>query len=219
MSVHLGASSPRGSILVLCIAVCASVTGCIIPREYFPRDEEDPRPWPPAADAGKQTTVRLSVVVYGAYDDTGRHVHLHPDTLLMAAREAYASSGLFSQGGPDMPIDLCVEVEGTIVCAKSDTLFYACCFTVFVVPYVERYTVDWKTTFKDASGEVRGVVKRKSEVDVVIEFLIYLMPFVWHFGGEPYAVENELSVPANRATINDALERGYLRPEPARRSP
>jgi len=174
-------------------------------------DLVETRPWPPAApDGTKKPTVSLSLV--GKAEMNGKPVPVQPvmsDTWYRLARETYLSSGLFSEIRPSgNDADVRAEIEVMDTGSGSMVLAIICGLTLTLVPSRAEDDFDWKTTFKDRAGSVRGTIQKKEGAIMWIEFfLLFGMPL-----GTPKAVSEEVIRDLNRSTILDAQEKGYLRP-------
>lgn len=189
-------------VLVLAGVGCAGFRG---------GELDETRVWPPPQSQGpKKPTLSLSLVGKGVIK--GKPVPVPPamaDRWCRGTQETYASSGLFSELlPPGKQADLRAEVEVTDTGSGSMFLAYVCGLTLTVFPCRGKDEFTWKTTFKDSSGAVRGVVEKKESSIMWIQFfLIFVLPF-----DSPASMAQEVMRDLNRSTILDAMERGFLNP-------
>ncbi|HXX94249.1 MAG TPA: hypothetical protein VEN81_11495 [Planctomycetota bacterium] len=172
---------------------------------------EETRSWPPRPPQdSRKPTVSLSLI--GKADVSGKAFAVKPEmanTWYRHTREEYASSGLFADVlPPRAPADVQAEVEVMDQGTMSTFLTVLSGVTLTIIPCRGKDEFTWKTTFKDGTGAVRGVIEKREASILWIEFfLIFVLPF-----DPPATVFREVIRDLNRSTLQDALERGYLKP-------
>lgn len=190
------------------IVVILSGVGCIGVRGG---ELEEKREWPPAPDSGaKKPAIRLSVV--GKATLNKKPVVLNPATpnaWLQLTRDTYLSSGLFSDvlAGGDAA-DLNADVEVLDAGSGSKFMWFMTGFTLGLIPSSGTDEFTWRTTFKDRSGVIRGVVEKRESSTMWMQLLLMFgLPF-----SSPGSAVKGAVVDLNRSTILDAAEKGYLKP-------
>ena len=191
-----------GAVAILCLLS----TGCMGFRGGL---LEETRPWPPQSiPSAKKPSVGVSVL--GKCTFNGQPRPLTPaklDAWVQYTRETYEASGLFSKVTVGSEgADLRAEIQVADAESGSPALAYICGLTLTVIPCRGRDDLTWQTTFKDAGGNVLGVVERREQVTLWIQtLLLFGMPFA-----SPKSVARDLFTDLNKATLLDALERGYV---------
>ena len=122
------------------------------------------RSWPPIQEAGvKKPSIRLSLV--GKATLNRKPTQINPATAeiwLHETHDTYFASGLFSEvrSGTERP-DLSAEVDVLEAWSGSKFLWWLTGFPMGVIPSSATDAFTWKTTFKDAGGNVLGVIEKK----------------------------------------------------------
>ncbi len=81
--------------------------------------------------------------------------------------------------------------------------------TVLLIPMNGYQELIVTTTFTDKKGNKLGKIVKSEELDLCSQlFLIFAMPFNW-----PDTIAQEVLYDLNRATINEALNLGYFKPD------
>ena len=108
----------------------------------------------------------------------------------------------------DGAADVLADLEVLDAGSGSKFMWFMTGFTLGLIPSSATDSFTWKTTFRDGSGGVRGVIEKQASATMWMEILlIFGLPFATP--GE--AVRGTLQ-DLNRSTIQDALEKGYLHP-------
>jgi hypothetical protein len=204
----LAAGAARGLTLAAVLALSMSSVGCM---GFRGGELDDARPWPPAPQAGaEKPAVRLTLVGKATLNRKPQQIPpAMVEEWLREAGKTYAASNLFRdvQAGPG-PSDLRAEIEVLDAGSGSPFLWVMTGLTLGVIPSSATDEFSWKTTFKDGAGNIRGTIQKKASATMWMEILlVFGMPF-----STPGAAVKTAIADLNRSTLQDAIEKGYLRP-------
>ena len=189
------------------IGVSLLLTGCIaVPKGDLPEVRE----WPPRANsARRKPSVSLSLRFESFFNGQKEVAGPESPELLQVGMQVFEDSALFSGvHRSNIPADLEVEMEWLSKCSGSKFLAALCFCSLGAVPLILQAEVETRATFKSRSGNQLGAVEMGERVT---EFgWTPILPVALF--SSPQRVYTELQVNVYRATLVEALRRGYLDP-------
>lgn len=189
------------------VGVFLLLTGCMaVPKGDLPEVRE----WPPRAHSERRRpSVSLALKFESFFNDQKGVAGPEAPGLLKVGLQVFEESALFSGVyQSDIPADLEVEMEWQSKAYGSKFLAVLCFCSLGAVPLILHNEVETRATFKTRSGNRLGTVEMAERV-TEIGWTPILPVGLFSYPQRVYA---DLQVNVYRATLVEALRRGYLDP-------
>ena len=163
--------------------------------------------WPPKS-GGKPTTINLQVSAQSLVNGKQKEVHVDQvEAWRTPIIRGYESAGLFTtiKSGGDSA-DIYADVKIVYKSDGSMVLVALSAVTGLMIPFKAQDCFTMKTTYKDRTGTVLGLVEKSECADVWVQVFLFPVMFT-HF---PTSVWDEILLDLTRNTILEVRTKGAL---------